>query len=42
MEIKTDEEKDKISFEVCKVICKLLLTSGTTGSISTHCFLVLE
>ena len=31
-----------MSFEVYQVICKLLLTSGTTESIFTHCFLVLE
>ena len=39
---KKDEGKEKMSFEVYQVICKLLLTSGTTESIFTHCFLVLE
>ena len=37
---KNDEGKEKI--EVHQVICKLLLISGTTESIFTHCFLVLE
>ena len=31
-----------MSFEVYQVICRLLMTSGTTESIFTHCFLVLE
>ena len=39
---KNDEGKEKMSFEVYQQICKLLLTSGTTESIFTHCFLVLE
>ena len=39
---KNDEGKEKMSFEVYQVICRLLMTSGTTESIFTHCFLVLE
>ena len=39
---KMTKEKEKMSFEVYQVICKLLLTSGTTESIFTHCFLMLE
>jgi len=31
-----------MSFEVYQAICKIQLTSGTTESIFTHCFLVLE
>ena len=40
MGTKNHEGKEKMSFDVYKVICELLLTSGTTESI--HCVLVLE
>ena len=39
---KNDKRKEKMNFEMYQVICKLVLTSGTTESIITHCFLVLE
>jgi len=42
MGTKTDEGKEKMSFEVYEKICEVLLKSGTVESIFTHCFLVLE
>ena len=42
MGTKNNKGKNKMSFDVYQVICKLLLTSGTTKSTFLNYILVLE